>query len=271
MGRKLRSVNTKFWDDSFIGEMEPSYKLLFLYLITNPLTSLVGIYEISARRMSFDTNLDEKEIQRGLDKFSAEGKVIYDNNYILLPNWLKNQNLNANMKKAVVKEFTALPTWLINKILGNNLKSLPNDYETIRKGLETIWEVKQEVKLKTEDEFISKYVEPEEREKINFSDLENMQWFESILRYVKLKISMEELNEYWCQFQEGMIADDDLYRGKEDYRSHFRNWVKIQIEKNEKNSTNNGRKGFASDTTQRGLKNLAARIEQKGQELSETI
>jgi hypothetical protein len=67
-------------------------------------------------------------------------------------------------------------------------------------------------------------------EKINFSDLENTQWFESILRFLKLSIDMDELKEYWQQYQDAMIADDDLYRDKSDYRAHFRNWVKKQIE-----------------------------------------
>jgi uncharacterized protein YdaU (DUF1376 family) len=90
------------------------------------------------------------------------------------------------------------------------------------------------------------------REKIDFSVLESTQWFEGILRYLQLKINYEELMVYWYQFQEGMIADDDLYRDKEDYRSHFRNWVKIQIEKNEKNRTNN-RNRFASDSTEKAM------------------
>jgi uncharacterized protein YdaU (DUF1376 family) len=92
------------------------------------------------------------------------------------------------------------------------------------------------------------------REKVNFSDLENTQWFESILRYLQLKINLEELMKYWNQFQEGMIADNDLYRDKEDYRSHFRNWVKIQIENNEKSRTNN--KGFQSDTTRAAIEKV---------------
>lgn len=94
------------------------------------------------------------------------------------------------------------------------------------------------------------------REKINFSDLENTQWFESILRYLQLKINFEELAKYWQKFQDAMIADNDLFRDKDDYRSHFRNWVVIQIEKNEKNRTNN-RTGFKSDTTEQAIKSVA--------------
>ena len=75
-------------------------------------------------------------------------------------------------------------------------------------------------------------------EKINFSDLENTQWFETIIRYLKFRINTDKLNEYWNQYQTAMIADDDLYREKNDYRSHFRNWVKIQVDNNEKSKPN---------------------------------
>jgi uncharacterized protein YdaU (DUF1376 family) len=86
------------------------------------------------------------------------------------------------------------------------------------------------------------------REKIDFSVLENIPWFESILRYLQLKITYDELMIFWKQFQDGMIADDNMYRDKEDYRSHFRNWVKIQIDNNEKNRKKQ-RNGFDSDIT----------------------
>lgn len=102
--------------------------------------------------------------------------------------------------------------------------------------------------------------------KINFSDLENTQWFETIIRYLQFRIDMDQLLEYWNQFQTAMIADDDLYRDKDDYRSHFRNWVKIQIdnkEKNEKIGRNTG-KGFKSNSTQRAIESLQKRIEQEG-------
>ena len=41
---KHRYIKTKFWDDSYIIELNPHEKLLFLYLITNPLTNIAGVY-----------------------------------------------------------------------------------------------------------------------------------------------------------------------------------------------------------------------------------
>jgi len=120
MNDKLRSVNTKFWDDPFIEKLTPSEKLLFIYLLTNPLTNLLGIYEITIKRICYDTGLSKETISKGLKSFETLRKAFYTiNNYIILPNWLKNQRLNANMRVAVSKEFNLLPIDLKNKILGN--------------------------------------------------------------------------------------------------------------------------------------------------------
>jgi uncharacterized phage protein (TIGR02220 family) len=151
---KLRSVNTKFWDDPFITELNPTEKLLFLYLITNSLTNLLGIYEISERKISFDTGMDIKTVRKGLERFGMVRKAFFVENYIILPNWLKNQKLNANMKVAVEKEFNLLPEWLRNKVLSNGSESLGNGYETIRNGLQMVRQVEVEVEVedKKEDE-----------------------------------------------------------------------------------------------------------------------
>ncbi len=44
---KYRVVNTRFWDDAYVAELSPNEKLIFLYLLTNALTTIGGIYELS--------------------------------------------------------------------------------------------------------------------------------------------------------------------------------------------------------------------------------
>ena len=41
---KQRYINTKFWDDNYVIQLDPSEKLMFIYFITNPLTNICGIY-----------------------------------------------------------------------------------------------------------------------------------------------------------------------------------------------------------------------------------
>ena len=151
MAHKLRSVNTRFWDDPFITELNPSEKLLFLYLLTNPMTNIIGIYEVTLKRICFDTGLTKETISKGLERFETLSKAFYSESFIILPNFLKNQKLNANMKVAAIKEFSALPEWLKDRILSNGSKGLGNGYQTILNGLAMIRQVEGEVEVEIEN------------------------------------------------------------------------------------------------------------------------
>jgi len=151
MADKMRSINTKFWDDSFIQDLNPTEKLLFLYLLTNPLTNLLGIYEITLKRISFDTGLNKDVILKGLERFGMVKKVYYRDNFIIIPNFLKNQNLNKNMKIGVTNLFCSLPNDLKDSILSNGSQSVSNDYKTILNSL-----LKYEIEIESEKEEESK-------------------------------------------------------------------------------------------------------------------
>lgn len=156
MADKLRTVNTKFWNDTFIEELSPSEKLLFLYLLTNPQTNLIGIYEISIKRIAYDTGLNADMVRKGLERFETLKKAFYVDSYIVLPNFLKNQNLNSNMKIAVLRQFKELPNSLKESILGNHSESLRNHSESFEIILESLDKYEIEIESETEIE-----IEPE--------------------------------------------------------------------------------------------------------------
>jgi len=121
---KNRYINTKFWDDTYIVELDPSEKLLFLYFITNPLTNIIGVYEISLRRISFDTGFDKDMVLRILDRFTRDNKIKYQDGWIIIKNFIKNQKQSDN------------PNDNINKGIKNCLEEIPDD---IRSTLEGPW------------------------------------------------------------------------------------------------------------------------------------
>lgn len=91
-----RLIKTKFWTDSYIVTLAPNEKLLFLYFLTNPLTNISGVYEITMKQVVFDTQLNEKFIYEALKKFEKDKKVIYKNNWIRVVNFVKNQNFSRS-------------------------------------------------------------------------------------------------------------------------------------------------------------------------------
>ena len=133
-GDKKRSISTAFWTDPFIEDLSTEEKLLFLYLITNEKTNMLGAYEVSLRKMSYDTGLTRQKIETYLKGFETLKKIIYQKNYVVLLNFFKHQNFNKNMMISAVRDYNDLPVFL--KIHGVN--ELDDEKETINEGFETL-------------------------------------------------------------------------------------------------------------------------------------
>jgi hypothetical protein len=114
---KLRYVNTKFWDDRYIRSLEPEGKLLFVYLITNPLDTLAGAYEISIARIAFDTGIDTDTVEDLLDKFAYDEKIYYDGEWLLVVNHVRHQSTtNPKIKKGVEVALKDCPDWIKHRL-----------------------------------------------------------------------------------------------------------------------------------------------------------
>ena len=106
---KLRSVSTSFWSDSYIEEMAPEHKLVFLYLLTSSKTNMLGVYEISIKKMAFEIGLTNDQIKEAIKEFSDNHRIQYIENYAVVVNFLKHQKLNTNMTKSAINTFNDLP------------------------------------------------------------------------------------------------------------------------------------------------------------------
>ncbi len=96
MKSKNRYISTGFWDDAWVQSLDPSEKFVYLYLLTNPLTNIAGIYEITTRRIVFDTGYNADTILHILEKFEKAGKVCAKDDLIVLVNWPKYQKVSEN-------------------------------------------------------------------------------------------------------------------------------------------------------------------------------
>ena len=125
---KQRIVNTHFWDDSYIVALTPTEKLIFLYLLTNPLTNISGVYELpTLSRVALDTGLEEKAIEEIIMKLERDGKVLYRLGWIAIRNWIKHQTLNPKVKRGILLELERAPRELSD--------SLSIDYDRLSEGL----------------------------------------------------------------------------------------------------------------------------------------
>lgn len=108
-GLRLRSVNTRFWDDPYIHKLNPNQKLLYVYLITSPFNNLAGVYEISQETIEFHTGLSSSVLNAAFEKFSRDGKVAYVKEFVIMKNFMKHQSYNHSMIVNVEKTMSSLP------------------------------------------------------------------------------------------------------------------------------------------------------------------
>ena len=93
-----RYVSTSFWDDEWIQTLDPSEKLLYLYLMTNPLTNIAGVYKLTDRRIGFDTGFNLDTIRHIFAKFQKAGKAFRKGEYVIIPSWPKHQKWERSKK-----------------------------------------------------------------------------------------------------------------------------------------------------------------------------
>jgi len=126
---KQRMVNTKFWDDTYISELSLTWKLLFIYLITNSLTNICWIYEIPLKRISYDTGINVTDIKKILVQFWKDKKIVYIEWWMYVINFSKHQNYNSpKIKIAIERERQSIPKNILDYTYG---------IDTVSKGIDT--------------------------------------------------------------------------------------------------------------------------------------
>jgi len=112
---KKRYINTVFWDDAYVSNLDPSEKLLFIYIITNPCTNISGIYQISLKRISLDTGIEKEMVSKIFERFQKDDKILYKDGWIAVKNFIKHQNTNSPLiMKGIEKELVNVPVKLLD-------------------------------------------------------------------------------------------------------------------------------------------------------------
>jgi len=74
---KFRMVRTDFWKNPMVlEEMTPEDRYFYLYLLTNPNTTQIGIYKITQKQMAFDLGYSLEGVHSLMERFIYHHKVI---------------------------------------------------------------------------------------------------------------------------------------------------------------------------------------------------
>ncbi len=138
---KSRMINTRFWIDDYVSNLDPSEKLLFLYFLTNPYTDICGIYEVPLKHIALETGLDREMVIKIVGRFSKDGKLFYKDGWVAIKNFAKHQANNPKVMKGVEIGLSKAPNEMKDKLSiaydrlshlnsNSNLNSNPNPKET---------------------------------------------------------------------------------------------------------------------------------------------
>lgn len=115
---KHRYIDTSFWDDAYIMKCDPSEKLLFMYLLTNPLTNICGVYQIELRRITFDTGFEQATVLHILSRFERDDKCVYRDGWLAMKNWIKHQTTSPKVERGIELQLQSVPENLAGYVNG---------------------------------------------------------------------------------------------------------------------------------------------------------
>lgn len=113
---KFRNVNTRFWNDAFISQLNPLDRYLFLYFITNEHTNICGAYELPIKYIAIETGIDTEMIPKMVKRL--KGKVYYIDGWVWVVNFTKYQASGSKtVTDAIDDEMAKVPLKIREKIL----------------------------------------------------------------------------------------------------------------------------------------------------------
>lgn len=110
MGIK-RIVDTSFWTDGKVDDFSPEDKYFMLYLLTNPFSKQLGIYEISIKQVAFQMGYSVDAVKVLIDRFENKyGIIRFSNNTneIAILNFLRHSIVKGGkpVEDCIRKEMT---------------------------------------------------------------------------------------------------------------------------------------------------------------------
>ena len=124
----FRHIQTAFWKDpKIIEDMTPEDRLFFLYILTNPSTTQIGVYNITKKQMAFELGYSIEVINSLMHRFENQHNVIRYNEEtreICIINWGK-YNLNKGGKPiidCVKKEVSQVKDKSLLKIIADKIE-----------------------------------------------------------------------------------------------------------------------------------------------------
>lgn len=161
---KNRIVNTRFWVDDYISNLDPVEKLLFLYFLTSPATDISGVYEIPLKTIATDTGIDHQTVARIIKRFGRDKKIFYVSGWVGVVNFAKHQLDNPSVRLGIKSGLSKAPQFILDRlgtVCGQSAPSLLHTNTDTDTDTDTNTESKRSAPpLKTVDELWDEMIAP---------------------------------------------------------------------------------------------------------------
>ena len=125
---KQRYINTRFWNDVYIAELDPAQKLLFIYFLTNEHSNIAGVYEVPLKIIAIETGFDESMIKKMLPKL--KDRIRYIEGMVVIKNHIKHQHgrdgeISPQVKVGIVNRLKEIPPKFLKNVVHKGYYELP--------------------------------------------------------------------------------------------------------------------------------------------------
>ena len=135
-----RVVSTSFWEDEkVVNDFSPEDKYFYLYLLTNPHTTQLGIYKLVPKTAAFELGYSKETVFMLLDRFESKYEMIRYNNEtceVAIRNYLRHSVVKGGkpvmdclLKEEVRVEDKSLLKYIyVNNLYIDNLNITVKEY-----------------------------------------------------------------------------------------------------------------------------------------------
>lgn len=87
---KARQIQARFWDDNFVQEATWQARYVFIYLLTCLPINMSGVFQLTDKKIVFETGLSEPDFLIGKEELVLNKKVLFCDGWVFVVNAFKN-------------------------------------------------------------------------------------------------------------------------------------------------------------------------------------
>lgn len=220
MGIK-RIVDTSFWTDGKVDDFSPEDKYFMLYLLTNPFSTQLGIYEISIKQVAFQMGYSMDAVKVLIDRFENKyGMIIFSQatNEIAIKNFLRHSIIKggAPVRDCLIKEIKQVKNRELIARVFSHIKGSESLNETVKKIISEYEEKNGTLYYSNEIQNDNENDNDNDNE-VSYHDTGNESFNDSLSEQMKPKRTKPVKHKYG-EYSNVLLTDEELKKLKEEFQ-----------------------------------------------------